>query len=231
MPNGNGLKGDASSTQSAIIIPKPNDLNIYYIFTVDSPSLDNVDYGFNFYEVNLTLDGGLGDVVNNNGTQLLSNTSEKLSAVLKDCQTQAVWVITFADLNGISNTNTTFHAYEVTSTGVNTTPVSTTIGPNISEARGYLKFSPNGEKLVSANVGQGLFLYDFDADTGIVSNAQVISTNISSPSGTQLRSYGVEFSPNNNLLYVSTFNNNTDANNFTNQYGSTFTIRFKRNKY
>lgn len=220
MPNGNGLKGDASSTQSAIIIPKPNDPNIYYIFTVDSPSLDNVDYGFNFYEVNLTLDGGLGDVVNNNGTQLLSNTSEKLSAVLKDCQTQAVWVITFADLNGISNTNTTFHAYEVTSTGVNTTPVSTTIGPNISEARGYLKFSPNGEKLVSANVGQGLFLYDFDADTGIVSNAQVISTNISSPSGTQLRSYGVEFSPNNNLLYVSTFNNNTDANNFTNQYGA-----------
>ncbi|WP_299251239.1 T9SS type B sorting domain-containing protein [uncultured Lacinutrix sp.] len=220
MPNGNGLKGDASSTQSAIIIPKPNDPNIYYIFTVDSPSLDNIDYGFNFYEVDLTLDGGLGDVVNNNGTQLLSNTSEKLSAVLKDCQTQDVWVITYANANGTSDNNNTFHAYEVTSTGVNTTPVSTTIGNSISEARGYLKFSPNGEKLVSANVGQGLFLYDFDTDTGIVSNSQIIGTNISSPSGTQLRSYGVEFSPNNNLLYVSAFNNNTDANSFANQYGA-----------
>lgn len=42
MPNGNyfggtGLLGDPSSTQSAIIVPKKNDPNIYYIFTVDEP--------------------------------------------------------------------------------------------------------------------------------------------------------------------------------------------------
>ena len=30
--NGNGLLGDPSSTQSAIIVPKPQDPNIYYIF-------------------------------------------------------------------------------------------------------------------------------------------------------------------------------------------------------
>ena len=30
MPNGFGLEGDPSSTQSAIIIPKPADENIYY---------------------------------------------------------------------------------------------------------------------------------------------------------------------------------------------------------
>ena len=35
MSNGTGLTGDASSTQSAIIIPKPNSASIYYIFTVD----------------------------------------------------------------------------------------------------------------------------------------------------------------------------------------------------
>lgn len=42
MPNGNyvggtGLLGDPSSAQSAIIIPKKGDPNIYYIFTVDEP--------------------------------------------------------------------------------------------------------------------------------------------------------------------------------------------------
>lgn len=34
---GTGLLGDPSSAQSAIIVPKKNDPNIYYIFTVDEP--------------------------------------------------------------------------------------------------------------------------------------------------------------------------------------------------
>ncbi|MGB1210298.1 MAG: T9SS type B sorting domain-containing protein [Lacinutrix venerupis] len=219
MPNGTGLKGDPSSTQSAIIIPKPQDPDTYYIFTVDTPSLDNIDLGFHFYEVNMNLDGGLGGVVANSETQLLSNTSEKLSAVLKDCLTQDVWVITYASNNG-SNNNNTFYAYQVTNTGVNTTPVATQIGNSISEARGYLKFSPDGTKLVSANVAQGLFLYDFDKNTGMVSNAQIINTNFTAQDGTLLRSYGVEFSPNNKLLYVSVFNNSTNANSSNNQYGA-----------
>ena len=35
--NGTGMYGDPSSTQSAIIVPKKNDPNIYYVFTVDEP--------------------------------------------------------------------------------------------------------------------------------------------------------------------------------------------------
>src|SRR5690606_7299225 len=34
MLNGTGLHGHVSSTHSALIIPKPNNSNIYYIFTV-----------------------------------------------------------------------------------------------------------------------------------------------------------------------------------------------------
>jgi hypothetical protein len=34
MDNGTGLLGDSSSAQSAIIVPKPLDSNIYYVFTV-----------------------------------------------------------------------------------------------------------------------------------------------------------------------------------------------------
>ncbi|MCA6421571.1 MAG: T9SS type B sorting domain-containing protein [Flavobacterium sp.] len=39
--NGTELHGDSSSTQSAIIVPKPNDPNIYYVFTVDEPHHEN----------------------------------------------------------------------------------------------------------------------------------------------------------------------------------------------
>lgn len=46
MPNGNyangtGLLGDMSSTQSAIIVPKPGNSTIYYIFTLDEPHHEN----------------------------------------------------------------------------------------------------------------------------------------------------------------------------------------------
>jgi hypothetical protein len=46
MPNGDyfggtGLFGDPSSTSSAMIIPKPGNLNIYYIFTLDEPHHEN----------------------------------------------------------------------------------------------------------------------------------------------------------------------------------------------
>ena len=225
MPNGTGLKGDSSSTQSALIVPKPNDPNIYYIFTVDSPSIDNTDFGFNYYEVDLTLDGGLGAIVNNTGTQLLANTSEKLSAVLKDCQTQEVWVITFANTNPVphsnnpSPSNNAFHAFRVTDTGVNTTPITTPLGFGIAEDRGYLKFSPDGTKLAVANIGQGLLLGDFDTTNGIVSNIQTLNINFTSPGGQQQQSYGVEFSPNNELLYVSTFFSSDGFNNTNGQYG------------
>lgn len=48
MPNGDydagtGLMGDPSSTQSGIIVPKPNNRNVYYIFTVDEPHDINAD--------------------------------------------------------------------------------------------------------------------------------------------------------------------------------------------
>jgi hypothetical protein len=34
LKNGDGLKGHPSSTQSAVIVPKPKSKNVYYIFTV-----------------------------------------------------------------------------------------------------------------------------------------------------------------------------------------------------
>ena len=68
MPNGTGLLGHESSTQSAIIIPKNDSTTQYYIFTVDEPDpeLDNdkpINYGLNYTLVDLSLNNGFGDVV------------------------------------------------------------------------------------------------------------------------------------------------------------------------
>ena len=57
MLNGNGLNGHQSSFQSSIIIPKPANTDIYYIFTTDS---DVNSKGLQYSEVDMSLDNGLG---------------------------------------------------------------------------------------------------------------------------------------------------------------------------
>ncbi|AUP81050.1 T9SS type B sorting domain-containing protein [Flavivirga eckloniae] len=221
---GNGLFGNPSSTQSAIVIPKPKDPNIYYIFTVDTFFGDNIDNGFNYSIVDMTLNGGFGDVTSKN-INLLAKSSEKISAVVKDCKTQSLWVITLAPPTGLLTdpiVYNTFYAYEITENGINTTPyVSPFNGLDVTDARGYLKLSPDGTKLVCANSVSGLFLYDFDVTTGMVSNQNEITINFS-PVNRPQSPYGVEFSQNGQILYVSAFFN-PDQEQFNNpdvQYSS-----------
>ena len=111
MLNGFGLNGDESSTQSAIIVPKPDDPNIYYVFTVDDRERDGFTNGLNYSEIDMTLDGGLGSITVKNVT-LLDVCSEKITAVLKDCITEAIWVVTFASEDGTTGIFNTYHLTE-----------------------------------------------------------------------------------------------------------------------
>lgn len=223
---GNGLYGDPSSSQSALVVPKPNDPNIFYVFTVDTSSnARDPDFGFNYSTVDITMNGGLGDVVaSSKNVNLLKDSSEKISAVVKDCFSKSVWVITFAPFGGIQSPEPvfdTFYAYEVSSTGINPTPVVSKFNIFVSDPRGYLKLSPDGTKLACANATSGLYLYDFDVSTGMVRNQKNIFTKISPPEKPQAP-YGIEFSQNNKLLYVSAYYNPTgeESGDPASHYGS-----------
>ena len=191
MPTGNGLLGNSSSTQSGIIVPKPADENTYYIFTVDWSNGLN---GLNYYTVDMTLNGGLGDVVGANNLPtatnlLLAPTSEKITAVKVDNE-DAFWVISLKQDK--------FHVFKIDATGVASQSVNGNDGfSGAADARGYLKVAPDGTKLVSANMSSGLFLYDFDSQTGAISNERLLDVLGNS-------AYGVEFSPQSKKLYVST---------------------------
>ncbi|MGM5469906.1 T9SS type B sorting domain-containing protein [Flavobacteriaceae bacterium LMO-SS05] len=215
MDNGTGLYGDDSSTQSAIIVPKPKDPNIYYVFTVDN-NLDRLNFGLNYTEVDLTLNGGLGAVTSKN-KNLLSLCSEKITAVLKDCVTKSIWVVTLASENGAQNFFNTFHAFEVTDLGVNNTSVKSVFNINIGDQRGYLKLSPDGTKVACANAQDGLYIYDFDDSTGILSNQMRLNINSSNRIP-----YGVEFSPNSQLLYIHSSNDYFDQQNPSDQNNPAF---------
>ncbi|MEE9407216.1 MAG: T9SS type B sorting domain-containing protein [Polaribacter sp.] len=186
MTNGTGLLGNNSSAQSAIIVPKPLDENIYYIFTVTNSGNNN---GVQFSEVDMRLNGGLGEVtVKNTNLTQSNNAEEKITSVKgKDCNT--FWVVTGDRSN--------FQAYKIDKDGVDTSAISSGyLNGNLNDSRGYLKISPDGTKLVSAYSNGGTYIYDFNDETGIITNGGQLNVTGNG--------YGVEFSRSSQNLYIST---------------------------
>ena len=71
MPNGSGLYGGSSSTQSGIIVPYPGDPNKYYAISVAEIRGNR---GITYSVVDMTLNNNKGDVVS---TQKKSNTQTR----------------------------------------------------------------------------------------------------------------------------------------------------------
>ncbi len=193
MPNGSGLAGHESSSQSALIVPKPGTNHLFYIFTTDAFFYAN---GLRYSVVDMTLQGGLGDVTQKN-ILLHTPSTEKITAV-KHSNGTDIWVVTHP------GNSDQFYAYPVTSAGVGT-PVISTAGIDHSaggvggtqNAIGCMKLSPDGTKLALAIYNAGMVeLFSFNATTGVISNT------ISFP-GVYLSVYGIEFSPDCSKLYFT----------------------------
>ena len=231
MQNGTGLYGNASSTQSAIIVPKPENPDLYYIFTVDANDDNpNLIKGLHYTLVDMSQNGGLGIVVaaeKNIPLPLngINKSSEKVTAVA-NADNSGYWVIThYID---------SFYVFSVTSTGINTTPVVSTTGVTVpfqlqnkivypNTARGYLKASPDGAKLAIAHLS---VMQENDYNTlpsnywpncaavyahgGVLAlydfnnaTGQVSNEIILNSDSSQKRAfYGVEFSPDSKKLYA-----------------------------
>jgi gliding motility-associated-like protein len=200
MPNGNNLHGDLGVTMPALIVPKPGDHAIYYIFTVDRPQIfpgDTTVWGLQYSEVNMTLNGGRGDVTLLKNYSLFGEVSEKISAVMHS-NGRDIWVVSHRF------DSDEFCAFLVTPDGVDTTGYvssqsgSVHAGPsNTNNSVGFMKISPDGSRLALAVQGDGYFeIFDFDNSSGRVSNP-IKSDNYSF-------AYGVEFSPDTRYLYATT---------------------------
>ncbi|MFH1051823.1 MAG: T9SS type A sorting domain-containing protein [bacterium] len=193
MPNGTGLMGDSSATQSGVIVPLPGSDKIYYLFTVDDNMSSN---GLRYSIVDMNLEGGLGDIIDKN-VLLMNDCTEKITAV-KHANGIDIWVIAHEfNSNG-------FRIWLLTPTGlVNYKTVNvgfTHQGTGNSQNKiGYLTVSPDGKKLALAVKGNYLLeFFDFDDSTGDITNPRTIQGN------SYAYSYGVGFSPDGKRLYVGT---------------------------
>lgn len=192
MPNGSGLLGGISSTQSALIVPSPASATEYYIFTVDEIGGPN---GFRYSIVDMALQANLGDVTIKNSL-ILNNVTEKLTAI-KQTGTGNYRI-------AVHEWNTdAYYVYSLTAAGLQAVPVISNVGivhtnSVIQNTYGQLKFSPCGDKLGAA-IGylDTIEVFDFDDATGIISNP------VSLPAGHHV--YGLEFSHGGQYLYASTY--------------------------
>jgi gliding motility-associated-like protein len=196
--NGN-LLGDISSTDNTIVVPSPGNDSIYYLFTIGSAF--QLNKGLRYNIININGDDGFGEVINNN-IQLEPAAFEKIAAV-RHCNNKDVWIVIHKwDSNE-------YHAYLLTSAGVNPNPVVSNSGLFItgdqSNSIGTLKFSIDGKQLAAVHSYENnvIELMDFDNFTGSLTSPVVFSPDQAGIKPLFTGVYAAEFSPNGNLLYVS----------------------------
>ena len=196
MPNGTGLLGGdpmmLSSTTAAVICEKPGSANQYYLITVDEQGSNN---GIRYNVVDMTLNGGLGDIVAGQKNIPIFSTNAEKACIVPNAAGDGFWLLSH-DLPG-----ETFYAFAITAAGINTTPVATTLGGTQGNGAGFLKVSPQFDRVAITNLFfQDAEVYDFDNGTGIFSNPIILNLPGFGAAG---GAYGIEFSCSGNLLYVT----------------------------
>ena len=217
------LYGNFSSTSSAIIVPNPalnaNNSRDYYVFTVDAWGAcswtNPVGHGIYYSVVNVNFNAPFSVTIVQQNIPLSTGICfrENLTAVMRT-NNPGYWIISKQYAVNNSTGSNAFYVWEVTSTGVNLTPQIYNVGsvqsiggsapgsPSGNGSQGYLKISPDGSTLAMANSYTNYIeLYHFNTTTGevlpYVSSGNTILTNMSP------HVYGIEFSPNSQLLYIS----------------------------
>ncbi len=187
---------------------KPGVGNVYYLFSSDIQNIGA--YNLRYVTIDMDLNGGLGSVtgITTLGTNPMT---EKLCTVPKSAG-EGFWFIAHEYLNN------RFLVFDINAGGVNPVPQIFDLGlPHLASnnslnTRGELKANIAGNRLamVQDQLNGAVEIFDFNPATGAISNPMAID-EIN-------HGYGVSFSPNGALLYVSTCSSTASAPNFVYQY-------------
>lgn len=219
MENGTDLAGEIDGVQTSIIIPRPNNENSYYIFTTRI-NQTNTPYltppGLYFSEVVFSDQYPLGYIFTKN-TRILNSLTQRLAAI-HHYQTNTIRLIVLGyidppppdeefpfpelphDPPSVSNLANAFRIFNITENGIQSPSITLEIQESLSPV-GAMKISPNGKLIaVADNYERYLHLYNFDNDNVTIQYEKSINADIPFA---EYYPYGVEFSPNSEILYYS----------------------------
>lgn len=198
MLNGDSIQGMTSITQGALIIPFPDSNNLYHVFTISRNQFGN-NYLYHSV-VDMALDSGLGGVTIKNH-QLNTNgftVTEKMNAV-KHGNGRDWWLVTHQEQSA------NYLSYLISTSGISGPFVqSTGTYLNYKRTWGQLKFSNDGTKMCVVGKTAVCDLFEYDRCTGLISNWTYLGDTLYETPDEE-GYYGCSFSPNNNLLYISSW--------------------------
>ncbi len=195
MPNGNRLLPDNiysdvtySTAQATTIVQMPDSADKYIVFSLSNEQ-SNRPGRLYYTVVDMTMEGGLGNVVASRSVLLMDTLlDERMTVVKSDC---SAWLIVHA------RSSLAYKAYEITNAGINFTPIisyGVISGLGSTFQAGITKVSPDKMILASTWVESGVELCSFDIATGMVTNAVQLDAE---------GYYGACFSPNTTKLYLT----------------------------
>lgn len=180
----------ASGHASIIIVPDSYKNKEYYIF--HQKIADDLTHSqLNYTKVDLSLDDGLGQVIIHDQIIMEDSVDNGEMAMVKHSNGKDWWLIAPTDSSNVYN------IVIIDSLGARKThqqSLGVKVGGN---GTGQVKFSHDGRRLARWTFDKQLLLADFARSTGEFSNDEQIHVSDTISIG------GVEFSPNNRFLYVS----------------------------
>lgn len=206
MPNGTGLQGNGpatttvfgitgSSSQGVAILKSLANPDQYYLFTLDAGEDITPAYtGYLRYSiVDMSLNGGLGDVVAGQKDIVLDEHMSELMTVVKGAGCY-YWVICHR------SNSATYRAFKLDATGLQPA-VSSMVGSSVGEGGIQLKVSFAGDRILyQSGTGFGVEIGRFNNATGVVSDIITVDH------GQQFMGYGTCFSPDDSKIYLSGLN-------------------------
>lgn len=211
MPNGAGLMGNPSAVQTVASFPAIGREGVYFVVTTDA---NHTNGQLRWSEVDMSLNGGLGDVTANKNLALGSpGTAFEALAAIPNADGTGFWVLTTT----AGTTDVLAYAFDgdgpVTGTAVNTTLSAANGGLN---GFATLNVSPDLSQVVllssaSNTVGAAtrVTLLDVNAITGRLT--EVAAWQAPTGPGTGATGYAADFSPSGDHVYVSKLRQHTSG--------------------
>ena len=221
------LNGNAHSTESALIVPKPTCRGCEYLYYVYTTSEIRGQKVLTYSVVDMRQNGGKGAIVEKNVP--VSNKGTEQSASVENTRDSTYWVI-----SRVYGTN----QFEIRHLTRAETPTLTTYSggqkiDTLTKAEGYIKIGPadttGGNKgnrplavVVPGPPKNSVDLYTFNDSTGKMTFNRTLDLGPAPP-----KAYGVEFSPDGKSLYVTML---ADTNADGSLKGSSYILRYDLNQ-
>lgn len=192
--------GNSNNLGGAMAIPWPDSPNLYLLFVNDykTTAFPGGNSGgssrhLHYNVIDMTKDNGLGAITLKNQVAVEDTMAQNSIEACHHANGRDWWIMIPK-----SRSNCYFLTL-VTPEGVGV-PKSVCTGTpwNMIDEAGQACFTPDGSKFIRFNMNNGLHIYDFDNNTGMLSNERLIIIN-------DLGSYpvGASVSPNSRYLYIS----------------------------